>query len=120
MVNFDRDKKRILLVEDNEDARGITAFILNEYELSYARNFGEGRRLARQQYFDLYIIDDWLPDRSGAELCRLIRSSTRILRYCTTRLPPIRVICRRLLSQARKLTSSSQSAPMNLRRWWRD
>ena len=90
MVNFNRDKKRILLVEDNEDARGITAFILNEYELSYARNFGEGRRLARQQHFDLYIIDNWLPDGSGAELCRLIRRfdpHTPILYYSASAYP---------------------------------
>jgi len=90
MVNFDRDKKRILLVEDNEDARGITAIILNEYALSYARNFGEGRRLARQQHFDLYIIDNWLPDGSGAELCRLIRRfdpHTPILYYSASAYP---------------------------------
>jgi len=73
MVNFNRDKKHILLVEDNEDARGITEFILNEYALSYARNFGEGLRLARRRYFDLYILDNWLPDGTGVELCRLIR-----------------------------------------------
>src|SRR5262247_4319522 len=73
MVNFNRDKKRILLVEDNEDDRGITKFILNEYALSYARNFGEVLRLARRRYFDLYILDNWLPDGSGVGLCRAIR-----------------------------------------------
>jgi DNA-binding response OmpR family regulator len=30
-------------------------------------------RLARREHFDLYILDSWLPDRSGFELCRLIR-----------------------------------------------
>jgi DNA-binding response OmpR family regulator len=86
MVNFNRDKKRMLLVEDNEDAQGITGFILNEYALSYARNFGEGLRLARRRYFDLYILDNWLPDGNGAELCRLIRAFdpyTPIL-FCST------------------------------------
>ena len=73
MTNSNRERKRILLVEDSEDARRIAAFVLEEYALSYARNFDEGVRLARLGYFDLYILDNWLPDRSGVELCRVIR-----------------------------------------------
>jgi DNA-binding response OmpR family regulator len=68
-----RERKRILLVEDHEDAREIAAFSLGEYTLIYAHNFDDGLRFARRGYFDLYILDNWLPDGSGAELCRLIR-----------------------------------------------
>ncbi len=67
------NRKRILLVEDYEDIRDLTTLTLTEYTLSCARNFNEGLRLARQGYFDLYILDNWLPDRSGVELCRAIR-----------------------------------------------
>jgi DNA-binding response OmpR family regulator len=41
-------------------------------------------RLARQGYFDLYILDNWLPDGFGVELCRCIRafdSNTPVLFY---------------------------------------
>lgn len=31
-------------------------------------------RLAQHQDFDLYILDNWLPDKSGVELCRAIRA----------------------------------------------
>jgi len=73
MVKSDGEKKRILLVEDEEDAREIAALILEEYTLICARDFHEGLRLAQQRYFDLYILDNWLPDLSGVELCRTIR-----------------------------------------------
>jgi DNA-binding response OmpR family regulator len=72
-MNSNRERKRILLVEDEEDAREIAAFSLEEYAIICARDFGEGLRLARQRYFDLYILDNWLPDGNGIELCRLIR-----------------------------------------------
>jgi len=67
------NQKRILLVEDYEDARDLAALTLTEYTLISAHDFREGLRLARRGYFDLYILDNWLPDRSGVELCRAIR-----------------------------------------------
>jgi DNA-binding response OmpR family regulator len=73
MMNSNRERKRILLVEDDEDAREIAALSLKEYTLICAHGFGDGLRQARQRYFDLYIIDNWLPGGSGAELCLLIR-----------------------------------------------
>jgi DNA-binding response OmpR family regulator len=73
MATPDLDRKRILLVEDHLDNWELVEFNLAEYLVICARDFKEGMRLARQRYFDLYILDNWLPDRSGIELCRLIR-----------------------------------------------
>jgi DNA-binding NtrC family response regulator len=73
MSNFDRERKQILMVEDYEDTRDLATLTLTEYRLICAREFNEGLRLARQGYFDLYILDSWLPGRSGVELCRAIR-----------------------------------------------
>jgi DNA-binding response OmpR family regulator len=67
------NRKRILLVEDYEDSRDLATHILTEYTLICARNFNEWLRIARQGGFDLYLLDNWLPDKSGVELCRAIR-----------------------------------------------
>jgi DNA-binding response OmpR family regulator len=84
MANLLREKKRILMVEDHEDAWEIAAFFLDEYALFYARDFNEGLRLAQRGYFDLYILDNWLPGGNGIELCRRIREfdpNTPVLFY---------------------------------------
>ena len=86
MANFDRERERerILLVEDEEYARELAALTLTKFALSCASNFDEGLRLAQQRDFDLYILDSWLPDKSGVELCRAIRefdTHTPILFY---------------------------------------
>jgi DNA-binding response OmpR family regulator len=73
MTNSNREKKRILLVEDREDAQELVAFALEEHKLICASDFDEGLRLARRGYFDLYILDNWLPGGNGIELCRAIR-----------------------------------------------
>ena len=73
MTNLNRERRRILLVEDHEDAWEIVALTFAECKLTLARNFDDGLRLARQGYFDLYILDNWLPDGSGIGLCRAIR-----------------------------------------------
>jgi DNA-binding response OmpR family regulator len=84
MANLNRRTRRILFVEDHKETREIAAFNLEEYTLIFACDFDEGLRLARCGYFDLYILDNWLPDKSGVELCRAIREfdpDTPILFY---------------------------------------
>src|SRR5215475_8997800 len=73
MTNSSVQKKRILFVEDDELLYGRVTLSLNGYRVVTTREFAEGLRLARQRYFDLYILDHNLPDRSGVELCRRIR-----------------------------------------------
>ncbi len=73
MVNYNRERKRILFVEDDKDNWEILALSLEEYSLICACDFAEGLCLARRRYFDLYILDNKLPDGSGVELCRMIR-----------------------------------------------
>jgi len=73
MAHYNRGRKHVLLVEDHEDTWEILEYKLPEYKLTCARNFDEGLRLARRRYFDLYILDNWLPDGSGIGLCRAIR-----------------------------------------------
>ena len=73
MLHFNRERKRILLVEDEEEARELAELTLAEYTLICASDFDDGLRLARQGYFDIYILGNWLPDGSGIGLCRAIR-----------------------------------------------
>jgi DNA-binding response OmpR family regulator len=72
-ANPNRERKRILMVEDHEDDWELVALQLRDYRFTFARDFDEGLRLAQRGYFDLYILDNWLPDGSGIGLCRLIR-----------------------------------------------
>ena len=73
MATSPTKRKYILLVEDRSDHYDLLAINLEEYRLVRARNFAEGLRFASEKYFDLYILDNWLPDGTGIELCQLIR-----------------------------------------------
>jgi DNA-binding response OmpR family regulator len=73
MVTAPTKRKDILLVEDRPDQFEILAFTLKGYRLVHARNFAEGLRFATKKYFDLYILDNCLPDGTGIDLCQMIR-----------------------------------------------
>jgi DNA-binding response OmpR family regulator len=73
MTNFQIERTRILLIDDNDDARDLATLTLEEYTLICADNFDDGLRLAQEENFKLFILDSWLIDRSGLELCRAIR-----------------------------------------------
>ena len=69
-------RKRILCVEDHADTSALLKTILEQdgYEAVAASTVAEALELARNAGFDLYLIDRWLPDGEGIELCRMIRT----------------------------------------------
>jgi two-component system alkaline phosphatase synthesis response regulator PhoP len=80
---------RILYLEDNEDMRYYVPHLLRAagYEVTLAGNLVDGLRLAKIGNYDLYLLDHHLPDGTGAELCRLIRTfdtSTPVLIFLSS------------------------------------
>lgn len=79
-------KHRILYVEDHEDTRELITMVLedNDYEVLTAHTIEAALVMVQETKFDLYLLDSWLEDGSGIELCKRIRrvdTSTPILFY---------------------------------------
>lgn len=77
---------RVLYIEDHDDTRELVTIILEQrsFEVVTGSTIASGVALAGSQYFDLYLLDSWLPDGSGLDLCRQIREfdkTTPILFY---------------------------------------
>jgi DNA-binding response OmpR family regulator len=71
---------RLLLVEDDESlALGIEFTLKDEgYEVYRTGTIEEGKRLFQTQKIDLIILDVNLPDGSGYELCKNIRTNSDV------------------------------------------
>lgn len=69
------DTPCILYIEDHEDTRELVTLVLEQrgYEVVSGTTIQSGVALAISQSFDLYLLDSWLPDGSGLDLCRQIR-----------------------------------------------
>jgi len=66
---------RVLYIEDHDDTRELVTLVLEQrsFEVVTGSTIQSGIALAASQDFDLYLLDSWLPDGSGLELCRKIR-----------------------------------------------
>lgn len=78
--------RRILYIEDHEDTRELVTLLLAQksYEVISGSTIESGVALAGAGEFDLYLLDSWLPDGSGLDLCQQIRQfdkTTPILFY---------------------------------------
>jgi CheY-like chemotaxis protein len=64
--------KRILLVEDHDDVREVTAMVLRGagYDVAVAGTKAEAIRLCKEQTFSLLLGDIGLPDGNGYDLMR--------------------------------------------------
>jgi DNA-binding response OmpR family regulator len=65
-------KKRILCVEDDRDTCELLSVLFSEYDVVFAGSLREAFSLLESEHFDLYVLDNWLPDGSGIEVCRKI------------------------------------------------
>ncbi|MEK7723511.1 MAG: response regulator [Acidobacteriota bacterium] len=67
-------KKKILCVEDHEDTCELIAFILSDYEVVFTESIENSLNLFSKVDFDLCILDNWLIDGLGTDLCSQIKS----------------------------------------------
>ena len=67
-------KKRVLFVDDHEDTCALVSGILKDFEVNSEHSKVGGLRQAATQKFDLMLVDYYLPDGTGLELCVLIRA----------------------------------------------
>ena len=65
--------KRILCVEDDRDTCEVLGFLLPEYDITFAYSIEDSSPLVEARQYDLYLLDNWLPDGSGIQLCEKIR-----------------------------------------------
>jgi len=65
----------ILCVDDDEDACKVLSATLPLLKFTFAHSFASGLHLIRSGIFDLYFLDEFIPDASGLELCREIRKT---------------------------------------------
>jgi DNA-binding response OmpR family regulator len=69
----------VLSVDDDADAGEMLGLLLKSYgiEVTCAHSALEAWPMITAEAFDLYLLDAWLPQLDGFELCRQIRAIDR-------------------------------------------
>jgi DNA-binding response OmpR family regulator len=68
-------RPRVLYVDDDEDSREMLRMLLelSSIETKAVGTASEALSSIHAEHFDLYLLDAWLPDLDGFELCRQLR-----------------------------------------------
>jgi DNA-binding response OmpR family regulator len=66
---------RVLYVEDHADTVEMVTLMLEAggFEVLSRSTIEAGLKAASEEKFDIYLLDLWLPDGSGMDLCKKIR-----------------------------------------------
>ena len=118
-------KKRILLVDDDQFLRDELTEqfgLYDEFETTAAANGADGLAAAKEQAFDLIILDVDMPDMQGTEVCALMRFWGLILARMIMSPSPFALgfcsrVCGRIcvaLSNPKMRFSRSGLMPLNL------
>ena len=70
---------RILLIDDEPDIAEVFKISLTQggYEVDTAGDARDGLTLAKQNQYDLFILDQMLPDLSGNEILKILKSDEK-------------------------------------------
>jgi DNA-binding response OmpR family regulator len=73
-------RRRVLFIEDHEDTRELVGFVLEAsgYSVTSVTTVAGALELAQAEKFDLYLLDNWLPDGTGFELCQRVREFDQV------------------------------------------
>lgn len=63
-----------LCVDDHHDTCDLITTLLSDSDVMCAHTKASGLQKANAENFDFYLLDYYLPDGTGLELCRLIRA----------------------------------------------
>lgn len=80
--------RKILMIDDDKDLSMITQDMLEDYgyEVTLAQSGEEAFELLKSNAFDLIILDINLPDGTGFEVCKELRSISNIpIIFCSAR-----------------------------------
>ena len=67
------EQKRFLIVEDDIESCKILNIVLADYHLTVVHTLASAKPHYQARHFDIYMLDNWLPDGSGIDFCREIR-----------------------------------------------
>ena len=78
-ISRDMSEARILVVDDSDDLRTVFCRLLTRagYDVLSAKTGADCLRLVTEQQPDLVLLDVVLPDMSGIEVCKRIKSEQR-------------------------------------------
>ncbi len=70
------DRKKILLIDDEEDIRELLTYNLEKegYSVTTADNGNQGIELAKKMIPDLILLDVMMPEKDGIETCTELRA----------------------------------------------
>lgn len=70
---MDTPQKRILCVDDDSAICDLVRYLLRDFEVISVSRKEDAIRMLSEHRFDLIILDYFLPDGNGFELCSFIR-----------------------------------------------
>jgi DNA-binding response OmpR family regulator len=73
MAKLEFTSQAVLCVDPDKEVHGLLAELLRDHHPTFVNNAFEGIRELHSRAYDAFVLEDYLPDWSGVDLCRQIR-----------------------------------------------